>query len=204
MGDQVKVYRSVGDIPVEPTGDLLTDGWLPGTWVVWSPSAPTFPGVMATVDRSNGTENLIAGFLQTGPQHNQPVIELSDMWTTDTRQVPGGDTHADWSSFDAGGSFVFDSNKQLQRMGSRVVSMHFWPPALARFYCFETLSYSERHGGGGGALTYTEGDRLYISENGLLTNEQETLANNWTELVVIDVANDIEGDSLLIGTVLPV
>jgi len=204
MGDQVKTYRGVGDIPVEPTGSLVTDGWLPGTWVVWSPTAPTFPGVFAAVDRSAGTESLIAGYLQTGPQHNQPVVELSDMWTTDTRQVPGGDTHADWSAFDAGGAFVLDKDKQMQRFGSRVVTLQFWPPALSRFFCFETLTYSQRHGGGGGALTYAAGERLYISENGLLTKEQETPANHWPELVVVAVSSDIEGDSLLVGTVFPV
>jgi hypothetical protein len=198
MGDQVYRLKDGEELPVEPTGTLVTDGWLPGTWVTYASSAPTLPGGLATVDISDGT-GLLAGFLITGPQHVQPVEQLSDMWTTDTRQRDGGDVHADWGPADAGGAFELDEHLQMQRFGSRVVTMQIPPTGYHRFYVFETEDLAERTTpGSGSALTYTPGDELYISNRGRLTSENETGTNTWTGYVVGSFGNDIEGDFIYV------
>jgi hypothetical protein len=202
MGDQVKIIRAGADIPVEPVGALISEGWMPGTWVKLSSSPPVYsPGVVATVERSDGT-GYIAGFLMTGPQHKQAVVELSDMWTTDTRQREGGDTHADWSAFDAGGPLQFDKAGQLQRLGSRVASLKLCDTTVAKFYVYETLSYSARHGGPGGALVYVFGNKLYVSENGLLTKEKEQVGSVYLQAIVGGVGSDSEGNFVLMFSVL--
>ena len=194
MGDQVYRMKDGEELPVEPTGTLITAGWLPGTWVTYSTNPVTLPGGLATVDLSVGT-GILAGFLVTGPQHNQPVIELSDMWTTNTRQRDGGDTHADWGPADAGGAIEMDENLQLQRIGSRVVTMVIPPTGYHKFYVFETDNLAERTTpGAGAALTYVSGDKLYVSNRGRLTSERESLLHPWTGYVVGNAGSDDEGD----------
>jgi hypothetical protein len=164
MGDSLYVIFKEGvTIPVEPKGALLM-GWEPGTWVKYTTLPVSFSGALATVDRAVGTLPM-AGFLITGPQHKNPVELQSDMWTTDNRRRAGGETRADWTAFDAGGAVEFDSFKQLQRMGSRIVTLVVPPSGVHRIYVFETT-------GGGGTLTYSCGDKLYVSSNGWLTKYQ--------------------------------
>jgi hypothetical protein len=189
MGDQVYRLKDGEELPVEPTGELI-NGWLAGTWVKYSTNPLTLPGGFATVDLSDGT-GVLAGFLITGPQHNQPVVQLSDMWTT----REGGDTHADWGPADAGMAFELDSNLQLQRIGSRVVTMAIPPTGYHKFYVFETEDLAERTTpGSGAALVYNSGDKLYVSNRGRLTSEQESAANIWSGYVVANSGNDFEGD----------
>ena len=198
MGDQV--YGLINDmkIPVEPTGSLLQLGWLPGTWVKYSVNPVTFSGAIATVERSDGT-GVIAGFLVTGPQHNQPIEFLSDMWTTDKRQRDGGDTHADWGAFDATLSLDFDAQKQLQRMGSRIVSMFVANEGLFKFYVFETVNKAERTTPGTGApLAYLPNQKVYVSDRGRLTNEMELVNSTWTGYVIIKVDSDEQGNYLFV------
>lgn len=184
MGDQVYKLVPGESIPVEPVGVLASDGWLPGTWVAWDATEPSFSGAMGTVDRSDGT-GILAGFLVTGPQHNTPVEELSDMWTTDSRQRDGGDTKADWSSIDASARFAFDADTQLQRMGSRIVTMAIPPTGYWKFHVFETENLAERTTPGSGALlTYAPGAKLYVSDRGRLTSEMESGSHVWTGYVV--------------------
>jgi hypothetical protein len=191
MGDQVYRLKDGESIPVEPVGDLAIDGWMPGTWARYSTTpASNFSGAIAAVDRSDGT-GVIAGFLVTGPQHRQPVEKLSDMWTTNTRQRPGGDTHADWGTFDAGADYFFDSDDLLQKAGNRIVQLYIAPSGYHRFYVFETDD------SGGAPLTYTPGDLLYVSSNGLLTVEQETPSHTWTGYVVAQFSSDEEGDFIV-------
>lgn len=198
MGDLYYMLKDGEEMPVEPVGTLATEGWMPGTWVTYSSTALSFSGAIATVDRSNGTGTL-AGFLKTGPQHTQPVQLLSDMWTTDTRQRDGGSTKADWTAFDASGRFEIDSNKQLQRMGSRIVTMFIPPTGFHKFYVFETNDLAERTvSGSGAALTYTAGDKLYVSNRGRLTSEQESGSHVWTGFVVARYGNDVEGNYLIV------
>lgn len=198
MGDQLKILKGNLEVPVEPVGSLVADGWMPGTWVKASATPLTLsPGVLFSVDRADGLSPIV-GFLKTGPQHNQPVVQLSDMWTTDRRQVPGGDSHADWSAFDAGGNTQFDNQNQLQRLGSRVVTLQLLDNGAYKFYVFETLPKAVRHGAPGAALVYAVGDEIYVSENGLTTNEQESVDNVWTGLTVARVGTDSEGDYLLL------
>jgi hypothetical protein len=184
------------ELPVEPVGDLASLGWLPGTWVKYSTTALSFSGALATVEISDGT-GILAGFLVTGPQHNQPVELLSDMWTTLTRQRAGGDVHADWGPADAGGAFELDKNLQLQRQGSRIATLVIPPTGYHKFYVFETEDLAERTTPGTGApLTYQSGDKLYVSNQGLLTSELESVSHVWTGYVVGNTGNDREGDFL--------
>ena len=185
MSDQVRVLKDGENLPVEPVGTLLTAGWYPGTWVVYSTTAPTFnAGAIAAVEISDGTGTL-AGFLITGPQHLRPVEQLSDMWTTDTIQKAGGDTYADWSATNAGGALSFDTNGLVDRLGSRVATLYVPPTGYHKFYVFETQNKAERAvAGSGAALTYTPGDLLYVSENGLITSQKETVSHTFTGYVV--------------------
>lgn len=190
MGDSLYIMFKEGvTLPVEPRGALVR-GWYPGTWVKYTTVAPTFSGAMATVDLANGTLPM-AGFLVTGPQHNNPVELESDMWTTDNRRRKGGETRADWTAFDAGTAMEFDSLKQLQRMGSRIVTLVVPPSGIHRIYVFETTSV-------GGPLTYQCGDKLYVSSNGYFTKYQEDVAHVWTGYVVLKADSDNEGDYIVI------
>jgi len=197
MGDLYYPLKPGEELPVEPVGTLAAEGWLPGTWVWYSTNAVSFSGAICTVDRSDGTGTL-AGFLATGPQHNQPVIELSDMWTTDTRQRDGGSTKADWSAFDASARFELDENLQLQRMGSRIVTMVIVPTGFHKFYVFETENLAKRTNPAAGAdLVYVSGDKLYVSNRGRLTSEKETIAHVWTQYVCVKFGSDNEGDYII-------
>jgi hypothetical protein len=199
MGDQVYALTNDVKIPVEPTGSLLQQGWLPGTWVRYSTNPLTFSRALATVERSDGT-GVIAGFLATGPQHNQPVELLSDMWTTDKRQRDGGDTHADWGAFDSTMSLDFDAQKQLQRMGSRIVSMYVANEGLFKFYVFETVNKAERTVPGTGLpLVYAPNQKVYVSDRGRLTNEKELPASTWAGYAIIRVDSDEQGNYLLVN-----
>jgi len=198
MGDQVYQLKDGEVVPVEPTGTLASQGWLPGTWVKWSTNAVTFSGAFGTVDLSDGT-GVLAGFLKTGPQHNQPVELLSDMWTTDTRQRDGGDTKADWGSFDASTRLELDSQTLLQRFGSRIVSMFIPPTGYHKFYVFEVDDLAERtNPGTGAALTYPAGSKLYVSNRGRMTSEQESVSHVWTGYVVARYDNDFEGNYIVV------
>jgi len=197
MGDQYYTLKDGEEVPVEPVGTLATDGWLPGTWVKYAGTNPTFSGAIATVDLSDGT-GVLAGFLKTGPQHNQPVEQLSDMWTTDTRQRNGGSVKADWSAFDASARFELDSNMQLQRIGTRIATMFVPPTGFHKFYVFEVNDLAERTTPGtGAALTYTPGDKLYVSNRGRLTSEQESVSHSWTGFCVAKYDNDFEGNYII-------
>jgi len=198
MGDQVYMMKDGENIPVEPVGTLVDDGWLPGTWVTYSTSTLSFLKAMATVDRSDGT-GILAGFVLTGPQHIQPVEKVSDMWTTDQRQRDGGDTHADWGPIDAGGAFELDENLQMQRIGSRAVTMVIPPTGYAKWYVYEINNLAERTTPGTGAtLIYSPGDKLYVSNRGRLTSEKESLAHPWTGYVVTLQDTDFEGTFLYV------
>jgi len=197
MGDLCYMLKDGEEIPVEPAGILLTSGWLPGTWVKYHPVAPVFTaGAIGAVDRSDGT-GVLAGFLITGPQHKQPVELESDMWTTDTRQRAGGSTKADWTAIDAGDTISFDKEGLLQHMGSRIVTMYVPPTGFFKFYVFETETKAKRHTGVGADLTYTPGDPLYVSENGLLTSEKETVSHIWSGYVVARYGSDFEGNFII-------
>lgn len=201
MSDSVYILVHDGYVvPAEPVGTLRANGWMAGQWAKITATPTTFSEAMLTIDLSDGT-GLISGFLITGPQHLVPVQQLSDMWTTDSRQRAGGETRADWTAFDAGGAFQFDRTKQLQKMGSRVVSLHSTGDGVIKFYVFETLDLAERTTPGtGGPLVYAVGNPLYVSNNGKLTNEKEQVNSTWTEYVVLQIGSDIEGNYLIVGS----
>lgn len=102
-----------------------------------------------------------------------------------------------YGPIDAGTSWQLDKQRQLQRMGSRVVTMQIPPMGFFKFYVFETQDKTLRNGGAGSALTYTPGDKLYVSENGLLTSEQETVSHVWTGYVVARYDSDEEGTYII-------
>lgn len=196
MSDQVYSLKLGEVIPVEPVGSGLESGWLPGTWVKYSTTALTFSGAMATVEISDGTGSL-AGFLKTGPQHKQTMQGLSDMWNYQL-QRENGDSRADLTSSDAGMGFEFDENQQIQNIGTRVVSMNTPPSGFHKFYTFEVNNLAERTvSGSGAALTYTPGDSLYVSSQGLLTSEQESGSHPWTGYTVARYDSDFEGDYII-------
>jgi hypothetical protein len=117
------------------------------------------------------------------------------MWTTDTRQTPGGDTHADWSAFDAGASFELDDNLQVKRIGSRIVTLQLLSGGVAKWYVFETEDLAERTTPGtGSALTYPCGTPLYVSNRGRLTSENENSNHTWTSFVVVQYGSDSQGN----------
>ena len=197
MGDLYYTLKDGEEVPVEPTGTLATEGWLPGTWVTYAGTAVTFSGAICTVDLSDGT-GILAGFLKTGTQHNVPVELLSDMWTTDTRQRDGGDGKSDWSAFDASSRFQLDGDFLLQRMGTRIATMFVPPTGFHKFYVFEVNNLAERTTPGtGAALTYTSGNPLYVSSRGRLTNEQESVSHPWTGFCCAKYGNDIEGNYII-------
>ena len=197
MGDQLIMLQRDQAIPVEPTGTFATEGWMPGEWAAFSTTAVTFSGALCTIDRSDGTGTL-AGYLSTGPQHNQPVLTLSDMWTTDQRQREGGDTHADWSAFDAGTAFELDDNLQMKRMGSRIVTLQLLSGGVTKWYVFETEDLAERTTPGTGTtLAYACGAPLYVSDRGRLTSEKEQLNSTWTSFVVVKYGNDFPGNYVI-------
>jgi hypothetical protein len=197
MGDQCYMLKDGEEVPVEPSGTLLATGWLPGTWVTYATTAPTFnPQVIAAVERSDGT-GILAGFLIYGPQHKLALEVESDMWNIGTRQKAGGDDYFNWHAIDAGTAWQFDSQKQLQRVGSRICTMYLPPSGFFKFYVFETQDKALRSGGAGSTLTYTPGDKLYVSENGLLTSEKETASHIWTGYVVARYDTDEEGTYII-------
>lgn len=197
MGDQVRTMIAGDSLPVEPVGSLAANGWLPGTWVKYTNDTLTFSGAQATVDISDG-EGVVAGFLKTGPQHNQPMMLQSDMWRDDlTRE--GGDSYKDWTAFDAGGAFQFDNVKQLQREGSRIVTMVIAATGTFRVYVFETEDLAERTNPGTGApLVYLPNQALYVSNRGYFTNEKEGVNHGWVEYVVARTGSDSFGPFIII------
>jgi hypothetical protein len=122
------------------------------------------------------------------------------MWTTDKRQRDGGDTHADWGAFDATLSLDFDAQKQLQRMGSRIVSMFVANEGMFKFYVFETVDLAERTiPGTGFPLVYAPNQKVYVSNRGRLTNEKEQLNSTWAGYVIIRVSSDEQGNYLIVN-----
>jgi len=198
MSDMYYTLKDGEEVPVEPTGTLASAGWMPGTWVKYAGTAVTFSGAFCTVDLSDGT-GILAGFLKTGPQHNQPVELLSDMWTTDTRQRDGGSNKADWTSFDASARMSLDGDFLLQTQGTRIATMFVPPTGFHKFYVFEVSNLAERTTpGAGAALTYTPGGKLYVSNRGRLTSEKESVGHYWTGYVCAKYGNDMEGNYLIV------
>lgn len=195
MGDQVRELIAGESLPVEPVGYLAANGWYPGTWVKYTNDPLTFSGAQATVDISDGT-GVLAGFLLTGPQHNQPVMLLSDMWREDVRR-PGGDTFKDWTAFDAGAALTFDSNNQLQREGSRIVTMIIAATGTWRVYVFEITAIVTPFPGA--PLIYMPGDKLFVSSRGYFTKEcEDPLTHGWPEYTVARTGRDNLGDWILV------
>jgi len=201
VGDQVYKLKDGEEVPVEPAESLVATGWLQGTWVRYASASPTpnlSPGVIGVVERSDG-EGVMCGFLIRGPQHVSPFERLSDMWGVDVGRVPRGDSVSDWTAHDPGGPLSFDNQRQLQRLGSRVVTMYVPPTGYFRWYTFETEDLAERTTPGTGApLAYAPNDKMYVSDRGLLTNEQEGPAHAWTGYVVARVDSDEEGNYLVV------
>ena len=195
MSDQV--YRLGGEllVPVEPSGNLA-EGWLAGTWVKIEP-APSTNGTFCKVSRSNGADTPY-GFLIYGPQHNRPVESLSDMWTDGQRA--GGDFHKDWTAKDASMDYEFDDVGLLQKSGTKIASMAISNEGVFKFYIFEVNNLAERTSPGSGApLVYTAGNPLYVSSNGLLTSEQESVSHKTCGYVVLTSSSDIGGNFLIIA-----
>ena len=198
MGDQVYQLGGELTLPVEPSGNM-SNGWVPGTWVRIVPTpASNYSRAICRVERTDGTGRKL-GFMLYGPQHKQPVEQLSDMWTTDVGK-PGGDTHKDWTAKDAGIQYNFDKQGLLQSAGTRIGTVCIANEGWFKIYWFETLNKAERHNPGTGApLVYTPGHDLYVSENGLFTSEQETPGNLWSGYCLYKTGHDEEGNYIILG-----
>ena len=199
MSDSFYRLKDGENLPVEPVGTLAAEGWLAGTWAKWSTTALSFSGAIGTVDRSDGTGTL-AGFLMSGPQHKNPMEQLSDMWNIDRLQRDGGEIRQNFGATDAGAAFYLDPIDQLMaRSGNRIVQMFIPPTGYHRFFVFETVDLAERTVPGSGfALTYTSGEKLYVSNRGRLTSEKETIAHTWTGYVIARfAASEFEGNYIL-------
>ena len=192
MGDSFYRLKDGENIPVEPTGAALAGGWLPGTWVKWSPvAASTYSGAIGAVERSDGTGTL-AGFLMNGPQHITPMVQLSDMWRMDSLQRDGGEVRQDWGPQDNSMAYQLDPiDKLVNRAGTRIVQMYIPPTGYHRHFVYETVDLAERTTPGtGSALIYTPGEKLYVSNRGRLTSEMESGSHTWTNYVVARFASD--------------
>lgn len=202
MGDSVYRLKDGEEASVEVSGNL-DRGWLAGTWVKYVDTAPVFSeAVVGVVERSDGTGTL-AGFLRQGPQHRNPVESLSDMWQMGRKQRPDGDYQYDWTSLDVGMDFQFDTDGTMSKFGSRLATMSIPPTGYYKFYVFEVNDKVERNNpGSGSALVYTPNDLIYISENGLLTNEQESGSHTFSGYAVARSGEDIEGDYLIVTAVM--
>ena len=185
MADSFYRLKDGENIPVEPAGALLAQGWLPGIWVKWSTIDLTFSGAFGTVERSDGT-GILAGFLMNGPQHITPMEQLSDMWQMDMLQRDGGEMRQDFGPQDASPAFYLDPiDKLLARAGTRIVQMFIPPTGYHRHFVFEVNNLAERTTPGSGApLIYVSGDKLYVSNRGRLTSEMESGSHTWTGYVV--------------------
>jgi len=63
---------------------------------------------------------------------------------------------------------------------------------------FEVNNLAERtNPGTGAALTYTPGNKLYVSNRGRLTSEKETIVHSWTGFVCAKYGNDVEGNYVI-------
>lgn len=191
MGDSVYFLGGQITVPVEP-GLSLINGWYPCTFVKFSTTTPKYNS-LGIVERSDG-KGYICGFLITGPQHNNPVEKLDDMWNTDTRKREGGETRVDWTGIDAGIKRRIDSDGLLGRMGTEVVSMAVIGEGVCKTYIYE-VDYL------GSALDYLAGDELFISSNGLLTKVQEGLDYINTGYAVYKTGEDREGKYLIFGPI---
>jgi hypothetical protein len=97
-------------------------------------------------------------------------------------------------------SLQFDGQKQLQRIGSRIVSMYVANEGLFKFYVFETVDLAERTVPGTGfPLVYLPNQKVYVSNRGRLTNEKEQLNSTWAGYVVIRVNSDGQGNYVMIN-----
>jgi hypothetical protein len=191
MADSFYRLKGGENIPVEPTGATLERGWLPSTWVKWSSNPLTFSGAIGTVEISDGTGTL-AGFLMSGPQHITPMEQLSDMWRMDMLQRDDGEMRQNWGAHDASPAYYLDPvDRLLNRAGTRMVQMFIPPTGYHRHFVFEVNNLAERTvPGSGAALTYSSGDKLYVSSRGRFTSEMESVVHVWTGYVVARFAND--------------
>lgn len=200
MSDQVYKLLNQISAPVEPTGSLAL-GWVPGTWVKIVPGTPTYSHVICKVDKSDGIGQKV-GFLLYGPQHKQPVEDLSDMFLDKKRS--NGDTAKNWTAKNASLDYEFDEEGLLQKSGTRVATAAIAVGGMYKIYCYETLNKLERNAPGtGAALVYQPGDFLYVSENGLFTKEQETVNHGYSGYGVYQVNSDEEGDFLIVSELTP-
>lgn len=197
MGDQVYQLSGEVTLPVEPSGNM-SNGWVAGTWVrIVATPASNYSRAVCRVERTDETGRNL-GFMLYGPQHKQPVEQLSDMWDTNGR--PGGDTHKDWTAKDAGIQYSFDKQGLLQSAGTRVAVACIASEGIFKVYWFEKLNKAKRHNPVLGApLVYTPGADLYISENGLFTSEKETPAHAWNGYCLFKTSHDDEGDYIILG-----
>lgn len=189
MGDKVSKLFDCEIIAVEPVGELLEKGWLPGTFVKYSNKPLTIENeslAFATVDRSDG-RGTIPGFLLTGPKPTRQAFNVDEMWKTDYEQNESGEHRQIYSANNAGNN-VFNIKNELILGGTRCVSMVVIPTGFHKFYVFER-----------NIDDYEVNQPLYVSANGKLTNQQDYSDSVWAGYMVARKGSDSLGKFLLIS-----
>ena len=200
-----RIMHRGDELSCEPVGNMVTTGFLPGTFVRFMPNEPKrSPGAVATIDRC-GSHEWAVGFTMTGSQHLNHNFnfkyandnEKTGLWTTDesTQLIPS----------DANSEVSFDENNQLSRMGSGIVTVNLNDTGIHRFYVWEKFNkaYRDSDGALGGALDYTQRPgypSLYVSDRGLLTIEKEYVGSQPITFVLASQGEDNDGKFLVIAS----
>jgi len=205
QGDQVAYMGSGAMFPVEPVGSDLSQGWTPGVWVSFATDPITTPNAVCTVKRSDGTTTM-TGILLTGTQHSSSIKKLSTMWRGGSNPEDWfgeeGDTSSDFSKIDPINLRTYDTDGMLKRAGSRIVTVcNVVGGGIYKVYYYEKQNKAKRYNPSAGAdLVWQAGDRLYVSENGLSTNEKESAGSLWTGCIVFGTGSDVDGEFIVIST----
>lgn len=203
MSTSCKILMDGTSFHAEPVG-ALKKGWLPGTWVTFSPLKPTFyNNAIATIDVcdeikwpsgfiSIGSMRLLGGFDCKYPNDN----ELRGEWSPDEMLNYKTEQNA---------IQVVDSDKMLGMLGSGIVSLSLHPTGVFKFYVYEKYNRAYRDSNGvlGGILDWTvtpgKFPVLYISNRGLLTCENESGSTNCLQYTVAAIDEDEVGMFVIIA-----
>lgn len=193
-------------IHCEPAGSLKQYGWLPGTWVKYIKATRTFTkGAVTSCERCGntdygcgfipaGSQSLNNGFDFTYPNDNEP----SGTWTMDVG--------ASWMARMPNAEISFDSNNQVSKLGSGIVSVSITNTGVYKFYVFEKYNkeYRDTDGIAGTTLNWDVVvglyPSMYISDRGLLTCEKESVNSDVVEYILADTGIDEVGKFVLIAS----
>jgi len=195
--------QGADDVSCEPIGILKSQGWLPGTWVKFSTTKPSFtPGALATCVKCGNTDWTV-GFLKIGSMFLSSSFD--DKYPNDNDiSTWKADEGVQLARANANADVLFDNNHQLSRMGSGIVKLVINNTGVHKFYVYEKYDkeYRDTNGASGGVLDYeaTIGGEpsLYVSNRGLLTCEKEDVGSLKVAYILCSVETDESGKFLVI------